>query len=82
MSDEREYRFLNPEELDVSGMDPVEGTIEEVLEDALLDIVQLAQAQGMTDDQVDYVLEKMTDDRAKKVRSRFRLHLGPRNPES
>jgi len=47
----------------------------EVLYETLLDILQIAKAEGMTEDEVDAVVNRVNDYRANRNRDRFRLHL-------
>lgn len=71
----REYRFLDPEELDTSEVGHIEGTYAECLADALLDIIQLSLASGMTESDVDEALLKVEQARADMQRAKFTLHI-------
>lgn len=48
-------------------------TCEQVLEEALLDFIQMGRDNGMTEGDIDYVLEKIINDRAERNRSKFKL---------
>jgi len=73
---DREYKFLDPKALAEAELKPVDGDAVWVLEQALLDIIQLSQAEGMLDEEVDDVLSKLVDDRANRLRDKFRLRTG------
>ena len=72
---ERDYKYLDMEELRATPLEPVEDPCDVVLHNALLDIIQLAEESGMSVDEVDGVLRGIIDDRAVKVRSKFTLHI-------
>lgn len=70
---ERQYRFIDPNDIDTTGVEPPEGTNSEVLRDSLLDIIQLSLAHGMSEEDVDEALAMVEDHRAHRQRSRFRI---------
>ncbi len=70
---DREYRFIDPDNIDTTGVETPTGTNAECLADSLLDIIQLAMHHGMTEQDVDEALEKIHDVLAKSKRSAFRL---------
>jgi hypothetical protein len=76
---EREYRFLKPGELKSLEARPIKGTVKDCLKDALLDIIQLSESEGMTEE-VDSVLREIIDARAARVRSKFILHTDREAP--
>lgn len=49
-------------------------TCEEVLEEAILELVELGYRNGMTPDDVDFVLNKIMDERAQARRASFKMH--------
>jgi len=59
--------------MDICPAEPVK-TCDEVLEDAILDLIDLGYENGMTPRDVDTVLEKIIDGRATDVRSLFTVH--------
>ena len=71
----RDYKYLDIEKLREQELEPVPDPVDVVLENALLDIIQLAEDNEMTDDEIDRVLRKIIDDRAHRVRSKFTLHV-------
>jgi len=71
---DREFRFLKPEEIDTSEMADIEGSTVDVLKDALLDVIQIAEAQGMSEDDADEAVRRVFDFRAQRNRQRFTLH--------
>ncbi len=71
---DREFRFIEPAEIDTSEMEDIEGSCVDVLKDALLDIIQLAEAQGMTEDEADESVRLVFEFRAQRNRRRFTLH--------
>ena len=72
----RDYKYLDVDKIREGPLDPVDDPCDIVLENALLDIVQLAEESGMEGDDVDRVLRKIIDDRTQRLRNRFTLHLG------
>ena len=71
---DREYRFIDPDNIDTTGIEPPTGTNAECLADSLLDIIQLSMHHGMTEADVDEAMTRIQDKLAEKRRSRFRLH--------
>lgn len=71
---DRDYSFIEPEKIDTSEMKDIDGTVVDVLKNALLDIIQLAEAEGMTEDQADEAVRRVFDYRADRNRQRFTLH--------
>jgi len=57
------------EEGDDDGAEP-----HDVLYETLLDLIQVAEDNGIEEDEIDAALRRVSDYRAKNVRSRFRLH--------
>lgn len=49
---------------------------EDVLYETLLDLIQISENEGFTEDEVDGVLRRILDYRAQQKRTRFRLHTG------
>lgn len=76
MKNDREYRFIDVDEINAMELRPVEGTCEDILCDGLLDVIQLAEAEGMSEEEVNNVLQRVIDYRAERVRKRFTLHTG------
>jgi len=72
---DREYRYIDPDNIDTTGVEPPQGTNAECLSDSLLDIIQLAMHHGMTEEDVDEALKKVHETLAQKQRSRFKLHV-------
>ena len=79
---DREYRFLDVDALDEENVPPINMTAPEALEEALLDIIQLSEREGVTPDEVDSIIRKIQDERASRTRSRFTLHLGDKGTET
>ena len=73
---DREYKFLDIEELHEQELAPVNMTAVQALEEALLDIVQLSEGEGVSEEDVDRVLRKIVDERAQRTRQRFTIHIG------
>ena len=82
----REFKYLDPKKIDeniearqatgeVIDDDPHLSS-EDVLVETLLDLCQLAEGEGMTEDEVDSAVKRVIDFRADRNRSRFRLHTG------
>jgi len=72
---EREYKYLDMEELRATPLEPVDDPCDVVLTNALLDIIQLAEESGMEEEEIDTVLRGIIDSRAIRVRSKFTLHI-------
>lgn len=79
-----DYKYLNPEKInkrieeqeaagELVDKHPNE-TAEDVLFGTLFELCQLAEDQGLTEDEVDSALRRVLDARADRLRSRFRLH--------
>lgn len=79
---DREYRFLDVDALDEENVPPINMTAPEALREALLDIIQLSEREGVTPDEVDDIIRAIQDERASRTRSRFTLHLGSGGAES
>ena len=71
---DREFKFLDVEALYEQELTPVNMTAVQALEEALLDIIQLSEGEGVTEENVDRVLRKIIDDRAVRTRARFTIH--------
>jgi hypothetical protein len=71
----RPYRFLDPDKIDTTGMDPIEGTNAQCLADALLDVFQLSADAGFTEEELEEALTIFTDGVARRQRLKFRLHI-------
>lgn len=76
---ERDYRFIDPDELDTSNIPEISGTVEECLADALLDIIQLALEKGLARDGVERALSMVHDALARQSRAGFKLHVRERD---
>jgi len=76
---DREYRYIDPQRIEESEAVPVDDTPANILYESLLDVLQLAAAEGMTEDTIDDVLQRILNYRAGQVRKRFTLHT--RKPE-
>lgn len=48
--------------------------VEDVLYETILDLLQISESEGMEEDEVDRVLQRVADYRAQNKRARFRLH--------
>jgi hypothetical protein len=70
----RDYCFVDPQELDAMPLEPLDMMPEQALEEALLDIIQLSEAEGVTVMNVDAALRRIVNDRAARTRSRFVVH--------
>jgi hypothetical protein len=70
---DRDYAFLDLEDLYAKELPPINMTAEQALEEALLDIVQLSEHEGVSSECVDRILAKILDDRAGRTRGRFRF---------
>jgi hypothetical protein len=73
----RDYRFIDPDKIDTSNVEPVPGTNGQCLADALLDVIMVGQDSGMTDADVDEALRIVNDYLAGQERRKFRLHVIP-----
>jgi hypothetical protein len=73
---DREYKFLDVEALYEEDLEPVCMTAKQALEEALLDIIQLSEGEGVSEEDVDGVLRKIIDERASRTRKRFTIHVG------
>jgi len=73
---DREFRFIDISEIDTSEMTDIEGSCVDVLKDALLDIIQIAEQQGLPEEEADEAVR-----RAKRCRRRFTLHTGDALPD-
>jgi hypothetical protein len=71
----RDYRFINPDEIDTSDVEPIPGTNGQCLADALLDVIMVGQDAGMSDGDVDEALRIVHDYLAGQERNKFRLHI-------
>lgn len=84
-SNDREYRYLDPEAIDArvaaGEVAPVYEEAGVVLYEMLLDLLQLAEREGMSVDEVDAAVRRVCDWRAKRERRRFRVHTTTK-PES
>lgn len=78
---DREFQFLDVEKLYEQELEPVNMTAKQALEEALLDIIQLSEHEGVKTDVVDNVLRKVVDDRAARTRAKFTIHLGDKGSE-
>ena len=81
MSD-REYRFIDPDDIDTSDVGPILGTNAQCLADALLDIIQVSLASGMTNQDVEDAMQMVIAGRAALVRPKFKLHVKEKEDES
>jgi len=48
---------------------------EEVLAETILDLIQVGVAEGMSQEEVDGALRRVSDYRARKIREKFTLHV-------
>lgn len=84
---DRDYRYLDLEAIDArvaaGEVAPVYEEPTEVLYEMLLDLLQLAEREGMSVDEVDDVLRRVCDWRAARERRSFRVHprAGPEGEE-
>jgi len=78
---DREFRFIDISEIDTSEMTDIEGSCVDVLKDALLDIIQIAEQQGLPEEEADEAVRRVIDYRAKRCRRRFTLHTGDALPD-
>lgn len=74
-NDKRDYRFINPDDIDTTDVEPIPGTNGQCLADAILDIIMVGQDSGMTDEDVDEAMRIVTDYLASQERNKFRLHI-------
>lgn len=74
----RDYKYIDVdqinEDIETGKTKPVDDDPANVLFDTLLDLLQLAEAEGMSEDEVDAVVRRVNDYRADRRRARFRLH--------
>lgn len=73
---DRDYKYLDPEELKKEPIIPCNETPPDALMHGLLDLIQLAESEGLDEETTDGVLRRIIDLRAKRVRSKFTI-LGP-----
>lgn len=78
---DREFRFIDVSEIDTSEMADIEGSCVDVLKDALLDIIQIAEQQGLSEEDADESVRRVIDYRARRCRRRFTLHTGDAPPD-
>ena len=71
----RDYRFVDPDNIDTSNVGYIEGTNAQCLADAMLDILQVGLATGMTQKDVDESLRIVQDTLADSTRASFKLHV-------
>ncbi len=74
---EREYKYIDAEKIHESDMPEVREDPITVLYESLLDILQLAEAEGMYEEEVDTVLRRVMDFREERKRRRYTLGNGP-----
>ena len=72
--DDREYRFLNEDDLN-KDVTPSGETNVDALSGGLLDVIQVAIESGMTHDDVDEALRRVESYLARHRRSTFKLHI-------
>jgi len=70
---ERKYKYIDPEKIRETEMDDEPANI---LYESILDVLQLAAEEGMSQDELGIVVSRVVDYRASRHRSRLRLH-GP-----
>lgn len=75
---DRELKIVNMEKIEeqiangeVSDFD---GDPQEALYETLLDLLQVAKAEGLSDEEIDAVMRRVNDYRADRNRDQFRLH--------
>jgi len=73
MTDEETESMDTPEPMPVD--EGPQKTCEQVLEEAILDLIDLGYENGMTSDDVDWVLNKIINIRAAQRRSQFTVHV-------
>ncbi|HBP16786.1 MAG TPA: hypothetical protein DEA08_03195 [Planctomycetes bacterium] len=73
---EREFAFLDPEALYAKPLVPVSLSPEQALQEVLLDLIQLAEREGLEPETVDAILETICDERASRTREGFVVHRG------
>lgn len=73
MSD-REYKYIDVDKLEEEELEPVNADPRDVLYESLLDLIQLAAREGLTEDDIDGVLDRIHDYRANQARQQFTLH--------
>jgi hypothetical protein len=76
---ERDYKYIDIDKIDNAELEPVYEEPSVVLFESLLDILQLAEREGMAEEEVDAVLKRIIDHRADRERNRFILHT--KDPE-
>lgn len=77
----REYRYLDLDQInkrvETSPAEEDDGVSAiDLLYELLLDLLQLAGDQGLAEEELDAVLDRVVDYRATQVRSSFRIHGG------
>lgn len=76
MSDD--YRYIDidqiNEDIESGKAETVQDPPGDVLFGTLLDLLQLAENEGMTEAEIDDVMRRIVDHRADQCRARFRLH--------
>ena len=73
---DRPYRYIDIQKINASELQPVDDSPENVLFESLLDVLQLAEHEGMAEQEVDDVLRRIVDYRAARVRGRLRITRG------
>lgn len=74
-NEKRDYRFIDPDSIDTTNVEPIPGSNGQCLADAILDIIMVGQDSGMSDADVDEAMRIVTDYLASQERNKFRLHV-------
>ena len=73
----RDYKYIDVdqinEDIEAGRVEEVTDAPRDVLFGTILDLLQLAESEGMSDDEIDSVLQSIIDYRADQYRQRFRL---------
>lgn len=72
----RDYRYIDPDNLEVEGIEEPTGSNAQCLADAMLDILQLGESEGMSKQDVDEAMRIVAETRSEMNRPQFKLILG------
>ena len=74
----RDYKYIDidqiNEDIDSGKAESINDDPNIVLYETILDLLQLAESEGMSEEEVDEVVRRVNDYRAERCRSKFRLH--------
>jgi len=76
---ERDFQYINMdkinEQIENGEIEVTDDEPSEVLYGTILDLLQLAESEGMMVEEVDAVMHRIVNYRAEQCRDKFRLHM-------